>query len=98
MKYNIAVLLLANDDLREIYESLYDFGEKPQKTFRESFDKFIENVSDMPYMFPEYGRNPKYRKAMLAYEYLAFYRIDKKNNMVKLYRILHGKRNIESLL
>jgi toxin ParE1/3/4 len=98
MKYNIAVLLLASNDLQEIYEYLNNFDEKPPKLFRESFDKFIENVSNMPYMFPEYERNLKYRKATLAYEYLVFYRVDEKNNIVKLYRILHGKRNIENLL
>jgi plasmid stabilization system protein ParE len=98
MRYNIFVLLLANSDLREIYESLYDYGDNPPKKFRESFDKFIEDVSNMPYRFPEYERSPKYRKAALAYDYLIFYRVDEKNKTVKLYRVLHGKRNIENLL
>ncbi|MCL2816621.1 MAG: type II toxin-antitoxin system RelE/ParE family toxin [Oscillospiraceae bacterium] len=98
MKYKISVLLLANNDLREIYESLYDFGDDPPKKFRESFDKFIGNIAEMPYMFPEYARNPKYRKATLAYGYSVFYRIDKKDNMVSIYRVLHNKRNIENLL
>lgn len=98
MKYNISILLSANNDLLEICNTLEKFGDKPVGIFTESFYKFIDNISNMPSMFPQYARKPKYRKAGLVYDYLAFYRIDEKNKTVKIYRILHGKQNIESLL
>ncbi|MCL2774867.1 MAG: type II toxin-antitoxin system RelE/ParE family toxin [Oscillospiraceae bacterium] len=98
MKYDIAVLRLASNDLFEIHEYLTNLGENPLKKFKDSFDKFIEQVSGMPYMFSEYERDPKYRRAALAFEYLVFYRVDKQKNTVKIYRVLHGRRNIENLI
>ena len=98
MKYNISILITANNDLLEICYALAEFGDNPPEIFTESFYKFLDNVSNMPFMFPQYIRNPKYRKATLAYDYLVFYRVDKKNNTVKIYRILHSKRNIDKLL
>jgi len=98
MKWNIAVLITANNDLLEICDNLSVFDENLPNLFNESFYKFIDNVSNMPYMYPQYARNPKYRKAALAYNYLAFYQIDKKNNIIKIYRILHGRRNINDLI
>ena len=98
MKYSIAVLTFAQNDLREIHEYLSNFGENPPKKFRESFEKFIEQVSNMPYMFSEYGRNPNYRRAVIIFEYLIFYRVDEENNIVKIYRVLHGRRNIKDII
>jgi len=41
---------LAQNDLREIHEYLFISGENPPKKFKESFKKFVEQVSDMPYL------------------------------------------------
>ena len=92
------ILKLARDDLREIQKNLSDFGESPTGTLRKSFEKFIRQVSDMPYMFSQYEYNPIYRRAVIAFGYLVFYRVDEKNDKVKIYRVLYGKRNIEPLL
>ena len=98
MKYNISILISANNDLLEIYGALSEFGHNPPDIFAESFYKFLDNVSDMPYMFQKYIRKPKYRKATLAYNYLVFYQVTKKEKTVKVYRILCGKQDIGSLL
>ena len=98
MKYNLDILISANKDYFEICELLKEYGKNQTILFMESFDKFLDNAINMPFMFPKYARKPKYRKAALAYNYLAFYQIDKKDKSVKIYRILHDKRNIEDLL
>ena len=98
MKFNICVLISANNDLLSVCDTLAEFGDTQANIFIESFHKFLGSVSDMPFMFPEYTRKPKYRKATLAYGYLAFYRVDKKNKTIKIYRILHGKQNIDNLI
>ena len=98
MKYNIDILRLANKDLYEINEYLSDFAENTLMKFNESFDKFIEQVSNMPYMFRECEHNSNYRMALLAFDYLIFYCIEEENNTVIISRILHSKRNIEDLL
>ena len=94
----VSILKLARNDLREIREYLSEFGESPPEKFRESFEKFCLQVANMPYIFNEYEHNPTYRRAVAIYEYLIFYQVDEKKGIIKIYRVLHGKRNIMPLL
>ena len=98
MKYNINVLCEANRDLYEIHEYLSEMGENAPKKFKSNYEKFIGQVSNMPFIFPQYAGKPNYRKAPIAYDYLAFYKVDKKRKTVEIYRILNSKRNIENEL
>ena len=92
------ILKLARDDLRDIHEYLSEFGETPQKKFRESFEKFCNQVEDTPYLYSQYEQNPKYRRAVIEYDHLVFYQVEEGSERVKVYRVLHGKRNIENLI
>jgi len=94
----LVIIKAARADIWEINEYLFEFGEKPLNKFRESFEKFCSQVSDMPYRFIQYEQNPKYRKAVIAFGYLVFYQVDSAGSMVKIYRVLHGRRNMEPLL
>ena len=94
----IFILKLARNDLKEIREYLMEFGEIPPNKFRKSFEEFCGQVADMPYMFPIYEHNPKYRKAVVIYEYIIFYTVDDIKNNIKIFRILYGKRNSVLLL
>jgi len=94
------ILKLARDDLKEIHERLLEYGNNPLKKLKDSFKSFCNNVTTMPYMYPIYDQNPKYRKAIIEYDYIVFYQIDKKEKkeIAMIYRVLHGKRNIVSIL
>jgi len=94
----LIILKLARNDLKEINKYLSDFGENPPIKFREDFEQFCRQVSEMPYMFNRYEHNLIYRKAVLIFDYLVFYQIDEDNGRVKIYRVLHGKRNVRPLL
>ena len=48
-------------------------------------------------MYPEYEYNKEYRK-IVTNDYLIFYKIDTENNLVRVFRILHGKQNIRTIL
>ena len=98
MKYKIDILISANIDFFEICENLATYGKNSTILFTDSFSKFLASVLDMPLMFPQYARKPKYRKAQLVYEYMVFYKVDKKSKTVKVSRILHGKQNIDDKL
>ena len=98
MKYNIDILHPVNNDIHEIYEYLFDLGDNSSKKFRESFEKFIEQVSNMPYMFSKYEHNPNYRKTAIEFGYLVFYSINEKKKEVTICRVLHSKRNIKDLI
>ena len=94
------ILKLAMDDLREIYSILSEYGTNPPKKFRGSFEKFCVNVSIMPHMYAQYELNPSYHRAVIAYDYLVFYKVENYNDtsMVRVYRVLYGKRDILPLL
>ena len=94
----IYILELAKNDLKEIHEYLSCFGEGPAKKLRRSFENFCDNVQKMPIMFNEYKYNSKYRCATIEFGYLVFYQLDEKNDTIKIYRVLHGKRNTEHII
>jgi len=97
---NPIILRLARDDLKEIHNRLVEFGNIPPKKFRDSFTAFCANITGMPFMYPEYELNSKYRKAVIIYDYIVFQQIEKTNNknIAKIYRVLHGKQDILPLL
>jgi len=94
------ILKLARDDLKEIHNRLVEFGNIPPKKFRDSFTTFCANITSIPFMYPEYELNSRYRKAVIKYDYIVFYKIEKINNKdrARIYRVLHGKQDILPLL
>ncbi|MCL2819799.1 MAG: type II toxin-antitoxin system RelE/ParE family toxin [Oscillospiraceae bacterium] len=94
------ILKLARDDLKEIHSKLIEYGNIPPKKFKDIFKTFCDNITTMPYMYPEYDQNPKYRKAVVEYDYLVFYQIEKVDTKerARVYRVLHGKRDILPML
>jgi len=94
------ILRLAKDDLKEIHGLLSEYGNIPPKKFRESFEQFCVNVSNMPYMYAQYELIPKYRRAVIEYDYLVFYQVEEKSGeaRAKVYRVLHGKRDMRTLI
>jgi len=94
----LSVLSLARDDLKEIRMYLSDYGERPPQKFRDSFKKFCIQVVDMPYMFSLCEHNKEYRKAVIIFDYVIFYKVDEDKRKILVYRVLHGKRNMRPLL
>ena len=92
------ILKLARDDLKEIHMRLSEFGTNPPKKFRISFEKFCVQVASAPDIYSQYVHNPKYRRAVIEYDYLVFYQIEESTGRAKIFRVLHGKRDIVSLL
>ncbi|MDR3090657.1 MAG: type II toxin-antitoxin system RelE/ParE family toxin [Clostridiales bacterium] len=98
MNFKISISDEAKSDLWEIRQYLARFGENPPRKFKESFDNFLCQVSERPCMFSEYAPNPAYRKAVIEFEYSVFYRVDETLGAVKIYRVLHGRRNYEKII
>lgn len=92
----ISILKLAHADLKEIREYLSEFGENPPKKFRKSFKDFCNLVTTFSLMHPEYEHNTNYRKAVLIFDYLVFYKVEENN--ILIYRVLHGMRDIENII
>ena len=94
----LSILKLAANDLREIHGYLSDVGISPADKLRKDFEVFCAQVATMPFMHAVYSQNPAYRRAVLLYGYLVFYQVDEEESVVKIYRVLHGKRNAMPLL
>jgi len=94
--YKVKILTLARADLKEIRTYLSDFGDVPKIKFRKSFDKFAGNVTNTPFMYPEYADNTKYRVAVIEYGYLVFYTVV--DNAVGIARVLSDKRNVQDII
>jgi len=98
MKYKSKILNIARNDLKEIRDYLSEFGSTPKSKLKESFYQYMKNISDNPYIYPEYEENKKYRKAVIQYEYLVFFTVDENNKTVKTERVLSSKRNVKNIL
>jgi len=95
--YDVKLLGIAESDIDEICNYLSQFYPGTPGKFLDALDKDFENVSFNPYMYPVYEYNEKYRK-IVTNDYLVFYVVDEENNLVRVYRILHGKQNVNTIL
>ena len=90
----IKVLDTAKADYMNIRATLLTYGTIPAIKFRNTYKKFQTNVKKMPEMYPVFEYYPLFRAAVLIYDYILFYEIDKAANTINIHRILHGSRNI----
>ena len=91
MSYEIQYLPLAEQDLEDIAFYLSQFYPSTLKKFMNMLEKHISNLQDMPHMGTQYG---DYHK-LVALDYLVFYKILEEQNLIKIYRVLHGARGGE---
>ena len=89
---------LTRSDLKEINSYLREHGEKPSQAFRKSFESFCSQVSNFPFMYSICEYHTEYRKAVIAFDYLVYYKVDNAKNEILIFRVLHGKRNVKQMI
>jgi plasmid stabilization system protein ParE len=94
----VKVLDTAKADYLNIRAALLTYGTIPASKFRNTYKKFQTHVKKMPEMYPVCEYDPVFRTAVLIYDYILFYEIDKAANMVIIHHILHGSRNIAEII
>ena len=97
MAYEVRLLDLAERDIDEICQYLSKFYPGTPCKFLDALEKNFNYLSLNPKMYPKYVHNNEYRK-MVTDNYLVFYKTDEENNQINVYRILHEKRNISTIL
>jgi plasmid stabilization system protein ParE len=95
--YEIKLLDLAERDIGEICRYLSQFYPGTPGKFLDALEKGLDSVSFNPNMCLKFEYNNKYRK-MVIDDFLVFYKTDETNNKVYIYRVLHGKRNVGTIL
>ena len=83
----------ARQDMREIAEYLAQFYASTARKFSAKLEKKVASLEDMPYSCPAYEDDPYFRR-MIVGDYLLFYSVDEKRQLVVIHRIIHAKRDI----
>ncbi|GHT65367.1 hypothetical protein FACS1894110_07080 [Spirochaetia bacterium] len=97
MIYEIKLLKRAVADIEDICRYLSQFYPGTVGRFIDALEQGFDGLAQNPYMYVEYEGNKNYRR-MIIQEYLVFYKILKTGSTIRVYRILHGKRNIDNFL
>jgi plasmid stabilization system protein ParE len=91
------VLNLAERDIDEICQYLSQFYPGTPGKFLAALENDLDNISFNPNMYPKYEYNKEYRK-MVTGDFLVFLKTDEANNEVDIYRVLHRKRSVGTIL
>ena len=97
MSYTIQYLDIALEDMAQIKTYLTEFHPSTWTHFRDEVERKIARLQDTPEMYETYFANPTYRRLVVK-DYLVFYKVDSEQQIVRIYRILHGARDIQHFL
>ena len=96
--YRLEFLPSAETDIIEIDAYLYEHSPTAADKFTDSIEKLTETLRCYPFMFPVYENDPYFRHMTLPYKYRLFYHVDEDNELIKIYRILHGMRDVKGIM
>lgn len=97
MKYKLSYLSVALEDVSVIETYLDQFYPSTAQKLFYKMEEQISSLEHRPFLWPEYDRNPEYRR-MVVEDYLVFYHVDDRMKVVEIRRILHGSQDIEQHL
>jgi plasmid stabilization system protein ParE len=97
MDYEIKLLRRAIRDLDDVCAYLSGFYPGTVGRFLEALEQSLDAVAHNPSMYAEYNANKQYRR-MIVHNYLVFYRIFETSEMIRVYRILHGRLDLPTKL
>jgi plasmid stabilization system protein ParE len=86
----------ADKDMDDIEEYLSQYYASTVSRFFLDLEKKLTALADMPYGCPAYEEDPYFRK-MVVNDYLLFYSVDEKRELLIIHRIFHHSRDIERL-
>jgi len=96
--YRLEYLPLAEADILEIDSYLYEHKPAAADKFADSIVKLAEALTQHPFMSPVYEDDPHFCNMTLPYKYRLFYHVDEDDKVVRVYRILHGARNVKGIM
>jgi plasmid stabilization system protein ParE len=97
MTFEVRLLKRAVGDIEDICGYLSQFYPGTVGRFLVDLEQRLDDLAVHPFMYEEYRENKAYRR-MVVDNYLVFYKVFKSGKTIRVYRILHGKRNIEAFL
>lgn len=97
MKYKAVFSQESREDAKAIQLYLRQFSQNAPSRFKDTLRDKINKVKENPHMYEPYRYQPKYR-SMPIEKYLLFYEVDDKQNIIYVFRILHGAQDTPSYL
>ena len=95
--YTLRYLPSAVADVLEIENSLHEYSSAAADKFADSIERLADRLSLHPFMYPVY-EDGFFRHMTLPYQYRLFYRVDEERMTIIIHRILHGMRDIKSII
>jgi plasmid stabilization system protein ParE len=88
---------LALQDIADIKAYLSGFYQGTWSRFSQKLEDSIFALSSTPYIYEAYRTNYDYRRLIVG-NYLVFYKVFESEKSVRIYRILHGAKDIQQYL
>jgi plasmid stabilization system protein ParE len=98
MAYDIEYLPFASVDILDAEARLYELSPSAADRFAEEILRLTENLRDHPFMYQIFIDDGYFRSMPLPYDYRLFYHVDEENKMVKIHRIIYGRRDLNVVL
>ena len=98
MAYSLEYLALADIDIAEAEDYLFQHSPQAYDKFREAIKKQEELLVDNPLMYQVYEDRPYFRRMGLPYKYICFYHVDEDTQLITVHRVLRGMRDIAGIL
>ena len=96
--YKLEYLPSATTDILEIDAYLYELSPVAADKFADAIQQLTETLINHPLMYQIYEEDDYFRCMILPYKYRLFYHVTKETKTIKIHRILHGMRNIKSIM
>ena len=91
--YKVKHLPPAISDIFGIEDYLNEHSPAAADRFTEDVDRRVGALADHPKMCPPYDRDPFFRRMVLG-DFLLFYSVDEKQQLIVVHRIFHHSRDI----
>ena len=96
--YRLEYLPEAVADILEAEAYLYELSPPAADQFAEAVEKLAATLTENPFVCQVSRHDESLRCMSLPYRYLCFYYVDESKNLVQVYRILRGMRDIANIL
>jgi len=96
--HKLEYLPSAADDILEIENYLYERSPLAADKFTEAIEHQMKNLAGNPFMCRIYEEDDYFRSMILPYKYRLFYHVDEETETIKVHRILHGMRDLKSVM
>ncbi|MDR1016376.1 MAG: type II toxin-antitoxin system RelE/ParE family toxin [Coriobacteriales bacterium] len=97
MTYKFSATSEALADVKEILAFNCRFSERYQHKVEEALKQAFTDIKQEPERFPTFFYRPAYRRAF-AGDYNVLYKVNERKSKVTVIRVLHYRRNIDTLL